>query len=103
MKRQNDQRTQSTATKVSLKSMGSMIDYAQIKYVDDFNTIFYNILLAQEKRNEGITLMEIDEKIESVSKEQIEKYDLQTQSIVSDEQSADGFVLLVIEQLIEVL
>ena len=80
-----------------------MIDYAQIKYVDDFNTIFYNILLAQEKRNEGITLMEIDEKIESVSKEQIEKYDLQTQSIVSDEQSADGFVLLVIEQLIEVL
>ena len=46
LKRQNDQRTQSAARLVTLQSMGSMIEYMQQKYVDDFNTIFFNILLA---------------------------------------------------------
>ena len=103
LKRQNDQRTQGTAKNLTLRSMWSMIDYKQIKYVDDFNAILYNIILTQEKRNAALTFKEIEDKIESAAKEQIEKYDQYTQSVGSDEGKADSFVLLVIEQLIEVL
>ena len=54
--------------------MESIIDYEQIKYVDDFNTIYYNILLAQEKRNYDLTFKEIDYKIENAANELIENY-----------------------------
>ena len=75
LKRQNDQRTQSAARLVTLQSMGSMIEYMQQKYVDDFNTIFFNILLAQEKRNHDLTFNEIEEKIDNAANEQSDKYD----------------------------
>ena len=55
--------------------MGSMIEYMQQKYVDDFNTIFFNILLAQEKRNHDLTFNEIEEKIDNAANEQSDKYD----------------------------
>lgn len=83
LKRQNDQRTQSAARLVTLQSMGSMIEYMQQKYVDDFNTIFFNILLAQEKRNHDLTFNEIEEKIDNAANEQSDKYDQYNQSVSS--------------------
>ena len=75
LKRQNDQRTQGTAKNLTLRSMWSMIDYKQIKYVDDFNAILYNIILTQEKRNAALTFKEIEDKIESAANEQIEIFE----------------------------
>lgn len=80
-----------------------MITYEQINYLADFNTIYFNILLNQEKRNYDLTFKEIDDKIEHAASEQIEKYDQYNQNVSSADESADGFVVLVIEQLIEVL
>ena len=80
-----------------------MITYEQINYLADFNTIYFNILLNQEQRNYDLTFKEIDDKIEIAASEQIEKYDQYNHNVSSADESADGFVVLVIEQLIEVL
>lgn len=83
--------------------MYTLIHYETQKFIDAFNTIFFNQLLRQVDRNDLINFTEIETKISTTEEAAVAFYEQINQQVSSDSDAANGFLTLVLEQLFIVL